>query len=439
MTRARFRDYRPHRGQQAFHYAIDNVKRFVAMVCGIRGGKTWAGARQAHRMAWNSHADGVFAIVAPSFKMLRKTTWRDYKKAAYPWIEGEDKTNFIIRLKNGREVFGFSAEDPDNIRNQTVSDFWIDEARQCKDFANLWDVMMGRVLSTGGRGIVTTSPNGFDDIHNIFVDKKDRDYMLLRFSTYENIYIPKEAIDSLARKYDKKFADQEIGGQFVVFEGQVYYTFNRFKNAGDIAYKVAQYDPKLPICLCCDFNVDPMAWVVAQIHEKTKQKPNSKETEIYRDICFIDEIFIRNSNTPQCCDEFKTRFPNHKAGLRLYGDATGAARNTSSNITNWKIIERELQGYGIIKRVPSKNPAEKDRINAFNGMICNSKNERFVFINPKTCKNLIKDLEQVPYKEGSAKIDKTKNILLTHISDAAGYMIEQEFSLNKGRIEGLRI
>lgn len=430
MNIARFREYEPHRGQQAFHYAIDYVRRFVAMVCGIRGGKTYSGARQAHRMAWNSKQDGVFAIVAPTYKMLKRTTWRDYKKAARPWIESENRTDFIIRLKNGREVYGFSAEHPDSIRNQTVSDFWIDEARQCKDFGSLWDIMLGRVLSTDGKGIVTTSPNGFDDIHTIFIDKKDKDYLMLRFSTYENIYIPRQAIDDLARKYDKKFAQQEIGGEFVVFEGQVYYTFNRHHNAGDLAFKVAQYNPDKPLCLCCDFNVDPMAWIMAQVKERD---------DGLKEVYFIDEIFIRNSNTPECCKEFKTRYPNHKSGLILYGDATGESRSTKSNITDWKIIENELRHYGITKRVPVKNPAERDRINAFNGMICNSKDERFTFVNPQKCKNLIRDLEQVPYKEGSSQIDKTRNLLLTHASDAAGYMMEKEFSLNRGKIEGLRI
>jgi hypothetical protein len=52
---------------------------------------------------------------------------------------------------------------------------------------------------------------------------------------------------------------------------------------------------------------------------------------------------------------------------------------------------------------------------------------------------LIRDLEQVNYKEGSVQIDKTRNILLTHPSDALGYLAEKDFSLNKGKIEGLKI
>ncbi len=419
-------------GQAAFHYAIERMFQYVAMICGIRGGKTYAGAREAGKQAWNSKAEpmAVFGIIAPTFNMLDRTTWKEFRYAMRSLIARENETKKIITLKNGREVYGFSAEQPDKIRNVTLCGFWVDEARECKDFKVLWDVLLGRVLSTRGKGFVTTSPNSFDDIHDIFIANRKPDYGTVRFSTYENTHLDKQAIDQLASLYDEKYMQQELLGQFVIFEGAVYYTFNRLFNSGDLAFKVAQYNPNLPLNLCCDFNVDPMAWVIAQygINSQTKLK------EIY----FIDEIYVNNSNTVECCQEFKTRYPNHTTGVHLFGDATGEARHTDSNISNWKIIQNELFRYGITKSVPTKNPAERDRINAVNGMICNSKGERRILVNPK-CKNLIRDFEQVSYKEGSTQIDKNKDFKLTHTSDAAGYFIEKEFSLNKGRIEGLRI
>jgi hypothetical protein len=53
--------------------------------------------------------------------------------------------------------------------------------------------------------------------------------------------------------------------------------------------------------------------------------------------------------------------------------------------------------------------------------------ETKLFVNHK-CKNLIKDFEQVIYKEGKREIDKS-NLTLTHISDAVGYYIEYEFPI----------
>jgi len=433
VNRIKFRNYKPHEGQQAFHYAISYLYRYVALICGIRGGKTYAGAREAGKQAWNSKApkNAVFGIIAPTFHMLDRTTWREFREAMRPLIMDDIDSKKIFVLKNGREVHGFSAENPDKIRNATFCGFWCDEARESKNFKELWKVLIGRTLSTGGKGFVTTSPNSFDDVHDIFIQNKNEGYGTVRFTTYENKFIDKAAIDELGRQYDEKFMQQELLGQFVIFEGAVYYTFNRLHNAGDLAFKLAQYDPNKPLCLCADFNVDPMVWVIAQvgINQQTKLK------EIY----FIDEIYLSNSSTVEACQEFKNRFPNHNAGIYLYGDATGRARHTDSNITNWKIIENELGRYGLKTYVPVKNPAERDRINAVNSMICNSKQERRVFINPNRCKNLIRDFEQVSYKEGTTQIDKTKDLKLTHASDAAGYMIEYDFSLNRSRIEGLKI
>jgi hypothetical protein len=421
--------YEPHEGQKAFHWAMDFKYRFCALIAGIRAGKTYAGAREATKQAWNAKGKGVYGIIAPTFNMLDRTTWMEFKEAARPLIAEENDSKKIITLKNGRKIHGHSAERPDRIRNETFVGFWGDEMREAKNFRMLWDVLLGRVLSTNGKGFITTSPNSYDDIHDLFIAQSKEGYGVVRFPTYANVTLSKDGIDSLAAMYDSKFALQELQGEFVLFQGSVYYTFNRLHNAGDLAFKLAVYDPTKPICLAFDFNVDPFCVVLAQVYTRPD---GLKEVRVF------DEIFLRNSNTVQACQEFKERYVNHSSGIVLYGDATGEARHTDSNVTNWKIIENELRDYGIQKKVPSHNPAERDRVNAVNGMICNSKDDRRILINPR-CTKLIRDLEQVGFKEGSVQIDKSKDLLLTHTSDALGYFLEREWSLNKGRIEGLKI
>ena len=46
-------------------------------------------------------------------------------------------------------------------------------------------------------------------------------------------------------------------------------------------------------------------------------------------------------------------------------------------------------------------------------------------IHPR-CKELIKDFEQVTYKENSQVIDKDRDPKRTHLSDALGYLAWQE-------------
>ena len=433
MSRLFLKNYYPHIGQKAFHYAINKLFRYVAMVCGIRGGKTYAGAREAGQQAWNSPLGppAAYCIVAPTYNMLDRTTWVEFEIAMRPLILTNNTSKKIIVLRNGKLVYGFSAEDPDRIRNVTASGVWIDEGRECKNFRNLWKVVLGRVLSTDGKIIVTTSPNSYDDIYEIFVEKRAKQYGYVHFPTSQNTFLKPEAVEELRGLYDEKYAQQELDGQFVIFEGAVYYTFNRLQNAGDLAFKVAQYNPNIPLWLACDFNVDPMAWVVMQpgINQETK----------LREVYCVDEIYLKNSNTFECCAEFKSRYPNHNAGVVLYGDATGKARHTSSNVTNWMIIEDELRRYGIVYKVPNKNPNERDRVNSVNALICNSKKQRRVFVNPQTCHNLIRDFEQVSYKPGSVQIDKGKDLALTHPSDAFGYMADMEFGLGSQKYQILKI
>jgi len=48
-----------------------------------------------------------------------------------------------------------------------------------------------------------------------------------------------------------------------------------------------------------------------------------------------------------------------------------------------------------------------------------------VLVDPK-CKELIKDFEQVCFKEDSNQIDKDRDRRRTHLSDALGYLVWQE-------------
>ena len=51
--------------------------------------------------------------------------------------------------------------------------------------------------------------------------------------------------------------------------------------------------------------------------------------------------------------------------------------------------------------------------------------ERSLRVHPR-CKELIKDFEQVTYKENSLIVDKDRDPRRTHLSDALGYLVWQE-------------
>lgn len=61
-----------------------------------------------------------------------------------------------------------------------------------------------------------------------------------------------------------------------------------------------------------------------------------------------------------------------------------------------------------------------------NGRLLSAAGEARLFVDPK-CRELIRDLEEVTYIPDSNVIDKEKDPKRTHLSDALGYVMWQEF------------
>jgi hypothetical protein len=75
--------------------------------------------------------------------------------------------------------------------------------------------------------------------------------------------------------------------------------------------------------------------------------------------------------------------------------------------------------------VPKANPSVRERINLTNSKLRSAAGDIGIQVDPR-CKELIKDLEQVCFKEDSNQIDKDRDRLRTHLSDALGYLLWQE-------------
>ena len=184
------------------------------------------------------------------------------------------------------------------------------------------------------------------------------------------------------------------------------------------------YVDDIPIHISCDFNVDPMCWVLAY-------KSNDK-------VFFFDEITLENTTTLECVKEFCRKYPNHKAKIIVNGDASGDNRTTTSEYTNYVLIKNGLASCGykdVDFRLKSFNPPIKNRIAAWNNKIKTLTGDCEILIDPK-CKWLIYNCENLSYKEGSNKIDvpnfyqiKTDKQLkyLTHPFDAASYLVDFYF------------
>ena len=104
------------------------------------------------------------------------------------------------------------------------------------------------------------------------------------------------------------------------------------KDFTDENVREIQYQKDLDVHISCDFNVDPMAWVLAH---KTEDK-----------VFYFDELVLENTTTSKTCDEFYARYPEHRGKIIINGDASGDNRSCTSEYTNYVIIKKKLESFG---------------------------------------------------------------------------------------------
>ena len=192
--------------------------RFTAFIGGIGSGKSWAGAVKALL-----HCDepSVGLVITPTYPMLRDATWRSYQDVCGDAIRSFSKTEFIAQIGNAEVLFR-SADNPERLRGPNIDWAHIDEGALCAPAT--WNIVIGRLRGHGKAGPcwVTSTPKGRNWLYSI-MDQ----VTLFRARTRDNPHLALEFIESLEQAYTGLFARQELGGEFVGFEGLVYDEFSR--------------------------------------------------------------------------------------------------------------------------------------------------------------------------------------------------------------------
>jgi hypothetical protein len=142
----------------------------------------------------------------------------------------------------------------------------------------------------------------------------------------------------------------------------------------------------------------------------------------------IDEIALAAAETGDACRTFLDRYGNHLAGVQVYGDVSGNARKTTggSDYDTVRNVLNPVFGSRFSLHVERQNPLVADRIQLVNAKFKTAAGVVSLFVSSR-CKDLILDLEQVVYRENSREIDKNRDKRRTHLSDALGYLVWEEF------------
>lgn len=398
--------------QRAFHRLRARFKGYSGP---IGSGKSKALCYEALRLAYlNAGLTGL--IGAPTYPMLRDSTQSSFLKVLsehavpYEWNRSE---NTVVLTDTLSKILFRAIEEFERLRGTNLAWFGIDELTYSPEEA--WLRLEGRLREPKAKrlcGFGVWTPKGFDWVYRRFIAGDREAYQVVMAKPKENIFLLKavpDFYDRLKSSYDERFYRQEVLGEYLnVQQGQVYHAFDRRTHVID-----AEVDLARPLLWALDFNVDPQCSLVVQKFGTT--------------LVVIDEIVLRRASTGEVCEEMQRRYLPHDAGVVIYGDSSGSHWQTAGT-TDYEIIRAHLararQGkvefrYGV------SNPAVRDRVNCVNSALRAASGEVRLYVASR-CRELIADLEQVAYKEGSGVIDKASDPMRTHLSDALGYLVWQE-------------
>jgi phage terminase large subunit len=270
------------------HDFIVSEDRHLAMVGGIGSGKSRGGAVRALRAAYGWIGDvrietpNLGVVTAPTYPMLRDATIRTFKGVASAYIESHNKSDNIITLKNGSEILFRSTSDPDTLRGPNISWWWGDESAMYASMVR--NIMVGRLRQFGELGWdwQTTTPKGRNWLWQVYVRDhgETAGWRLIRVHSRDNGFVAKEFFDELELVYHGDFAQQELAGMFVAFEGLVYHLFDRDKHTRRSGFPtvfkrvVAGVDwgfANPGVMLVIGIDGDGRAWVLEEVYQRRRR------------------------------------------------------------------------------------------------------------------------------------------------------------------------
>jgi len=218
---------------------VFSAARHPAMISGRRGGKTVASVVKAFLYACE-HPGAIGCLTVNTYPAIRDIIVKTAKEMFGPskgtlWDYKVADTTIVF--ENGSEILLRASEDPDKLRGLTLAFFGMDEAAISNQH-EAFQVLQATLSQVGfpHQGWVTTTPKGIRSwIYQRWVKNQLRDgaeldpseYLRFQAHTRDNTYLTKEYLASLAASYgNTKWAQQELEGEFVAFEGQAFPEFD---------------------------------------------------------------------------------------------------------------------------------------------------------------------------------------------------------------------
>lgn len=311
-------------------------------------------------------------------------------------------TDTEIRQKNGSKIIFKGLEKSINeVKSmEGIGICWVEEAQNVPKES--WDILIPTIRDPDSEIWGTFNPvNKTDHTSLIFIERPLPGALIKKVNYDDNPWfagspLEKEMeyckaidLDDYSHIWLGEYKNPNKGGRVV--------SGWSFANIDSV-----EYDPSLRLYLTCDFNVDPMCWLLAHVVEIAGRLH----------YWFVDEICMGPAGIVDAAEEFFRRYGGHGSGIVITGDASGNSRSDTSakvNRTRYNLLVHTLSEFGmrVSEKVsidaPSSNPLKPVRHQTFNSAVCDHNGIRRVKVHPR-CKRFIANMEELRYVPGSGEI-----------------------------------
>lgn len=273
--------YEPHAKQSLIREAVEAGCKIIMFRAGIRSGKSFSFAHECLSLIYkDKRLPNLGYILAPTINMTRVPR-RLFVEAAgdalirYKRASDDGPPHALLIAPPGLGVKHYvvefhSGEYADRMRGASVGWAWIDEAAYTKP--EVYDVVLGRLMDSGGILFISTSPStlshwtetevathaarcgrcgqgiydhkwrreGLKLVYNDHEPENvtgDPKIAIIQCTTYDNTFIPEENIRELEARYalkDPVIRRRELYGEPCGFEGLIYRSFTRQDHRSNI-------------------------------------------------------------------------------------------------------------------------------------------------------------------------------------------------------------
>lgn len=389
---------------------VESTAMYPALVGGYGSGKSGALIFRAMHLKLKYLKNDI-GYYLPTYDLVRRIAFPRFEAflREYKIPYRTNKLENTIRVKGEGHIVFRTMDRPEKIVGYEVADSFVDEldVLPTDKAEEAWNKIVARNRQpkpdkSKNTAAVGTTPEGYRFVYKKWHDNPNPEYELIRASTYDNIYLPKDYIKSLYEQFDSHLLRAYINGEFVNLQtGNVYVFFDRAVH--DTQETIAEGET---LHVGQDFNV---GGCVSTIHVVRNGIPMQLDEMESRDTFAI----IRN---------LKSRYPNHR--IIIYPDASGANRSSAAAKTDIALLAEA--GFEI--NAPKQNPRITDRVNSVNALM-----ERGMYkINTRMCPKTTEAWEQQAYDKRTGMPEKFAGAgTIDDYTDSAGYFLHRAFGITR--------